>query len=266
MDFAIGVEPTKLTARTSGESSRASTATLSPCTTFSTPAGSPASSNSFARKSDADGSFSLGFSTTVLPHAIAEAVIHSGTMTGKLNGVIAATTPTGCLTECTSTPRLTCSACSPLRRCTRPAANSTFSMPRLISPLASESTLPCSAVMMAASSSVRSTSRWRRRKNTSARLMRLVARHAGRAALATAIASSTSAVEANATCAWTRPVAGSNTSPVRSAAPRASPLMWWWMTVMRILLCHRPSGQIDRERRRVFTADSAPRRGECAHG
>ncbi len=35
-------------------------------------------------------------------------------------------------------------------------------------------------------------------KNTSARLMRLVARHAGRAALATAIASSTSAVVANA--------------------------------------------------------------------
>ena len=178
---------------------RASTASLSPCTTFSTPAGSPASSNSFARKTEALGSFSLGLSTTVLPQAMADAVIHSGTMIGKLNGVIAATTPTGCLTECTSTPRDTCSDRSPLSRCTSPAANSTFSMPRLISPLASESTLPCSLVMMAASSSCRSTSSCRRRKNTSARLTSPVSRHAGRAADAAAIAASTSLVEAKAT-------------------------------------------------------------------
>ena len=64
---------------------------------MSTPSGRPASWKSFARKSDALGSFSDGFSTTVLPHAIAEATIHSGTMTGKLNGVIAPTTPTGLL-------------------------------------------------------------------------------------------------------------------------------------------------------------------------
>ena len=34
----------------------------------------------------------------VLPHAIALLSIHSGTITGKLNGVIPATTPTGSLT------------------------------------------------------------------------------------------------------------------------------------------------------------------------
>ena len=36
---------------------------------------------------------------------MALASIHSGTMTGKLNGVMPATTPTGCSTVCTSTPR-----------------------------------------------------------------------------------------------------------------------------------------------------------------
>ncbi len=43
----------------------------------------------------ADGSFSLGFSTKVLPQARALANIHIGTIAGKLNGVIPATTPRG---------------------------------------------------------------------------------------------------------------------------------------------------------------------------
>ena len=44
---------------------------------------------------DADGSFSDGLSTNVLPHAIAGAHIHIGTIAGKLNGVMPATTPSG---------------------------------------------------------------------------------------------------------------------------------------------------------------------------
>ena len=44
---------------------------------------------------DADGSFSLGFKINVLPHMIALANIHIGTIAGKLNGVIPATTPSG---------------------------------------------------------------------------------------------------------------------------------------------------------------------------
>ena len=44
---------------------------------------------------DADGSFSDGLSTNVLPHASAGAHIHIGTIAGKLNGVIPATTPSG---------------------------------------------------------------------------------------------------------------------------------------------------------------------------
>ncbi len=45
----------------------------------------------------ADGSFSLGLRMNVLPHASALANIHIGTMPGKLNGVMPATTPSGCL-------------------------------------------------------------------------------------------------------------------------------------------------------------------------
>src|SRR3954452_1619312 len=92
---AIGVDPTNDRAETSGCSRSASTATLSPCTTLKTPSGRPASFKSSAVKIDADGSFSDGFSTNVLPQAIAGAHIHIGTMAGKLNGVIPATTPTG---------------------------------------------------------------------------------------------------------------------------------------------------------------------------
>ena len=46
-------------------------------------------------KIDADGSFSDGLRMNVLPQAIAFANIHIGTIAGKLNGVIPATTPSG---------------------------------------------------------------------------------------------------------------------------------------------------------------------------
>ncbi len=77
----------------------ASTATLSPWTTLNTPSGRPASDHSEASSSDADGSFSDGLRMNVLPHAMASGNIHIGTMAGKLNGVMPATTPTGCLIE-----------------------------------------------------------------------------------------------------------------------------------------------------------------------
>src|ERR1700689_4438114 len=95
MYCAIGVEPTNEIAATFGCSSNRSTATLSPCTTLSTPGGKPASLNNCAQKFAADGSRSLGLSTNVLPHAIASGYIHIGTIAGKLNGVMPATTPSG---------------------------------------------------------------------------------------------------------------------------------------------------------------------------
>src|SRR4249920_2944499 len=92
---AIGVDPTNETAAMSGCARIESTATLSPWTTVKTPSGRPASRSSSAARSDADGSFSEGLSTKQLPHAIAGAHIHMGTIAGKLNGVIPATTPSG---------------------------------------------------------------------------------------------------------------------------------------------------------------------------
>src|SRR3954451_11926263 len=99
----IGVEPTNETAATSGESRIVSTATLSPCTTLKTPSGSPACCHSSASLIEAEGSRSLGLRTKVLPHAIATGNIHMGTMAGKLNGVIPATTPSGSRNDQVST-------------------------------------------------------------------------------------------------------------------------------------------------------------------
>src|SRR5918995_4740783 len=106
---AIGVEPTKLTAAMPGCSRIASTATLSPWTTLNTPSGTPASLRSSASQIDAEGSFSDGLRTNVFPHASAGAHIHMGTIAGKLNGVIPATTPSGWRIEYTSIPDDACS-------------------------------------------------------------------------------------------------------------------------------------------------------------
>src|SRR5256885_9249357 len=105
----MGVEPTNATAAISGCWRTASTAPLSPCTTLNTPSGTPASFSSSAVQTDADGSFSDGFSTNVLPVASAGAHIHMGTIAGKLNGVMPATTPSGCRIEYTSMPVDACS-------------------------------------------------------------------------------------------------------------------------------------------------------------
>ena len=84
---------------TSGCSSSRSTASLSPWTTLNTPSGRPASAHSSATRLTAVGSFSLGLTTTVLPHAIAIGKNHIGTIAGKLNGEMMPTTPSGCRIE-----------------------------------------------------------------------------------------------------------------------------------------------------------------------
>ena len=151
MYLAIGVEPTNDTAPMPGCARIASTASLSPCTTLSTPSGRPASLNSSAMRIEADGTFSDGFRMNVLPQAIATGNIQSGTITGKLNGVMPAHTPIGWRTVWQSTPVPTFSECSPLRRCGMPQANSTTSMPRCTEPIASGRVLPCSSVTSRAS-------------------------------------------------------------------------------------------------------------------
>ncbi|MCY1180353.1 hypothetical protein D3C76_1216770 [compost metagenome] len=49
--------------------------------------------NSSAISNAGDGSIGLGLSTKVFPQAMATGNIHIGTITGKLNGVMPATTP-----------------------------------------------------------------------------------------------------------------------------------------------------------------------------
>ena len=92
------------------------TASRSPWTTFSTPSGAPASVSNSAIRTLADGSVSEGLRTNVFPHAIATGNIHSGTIAGKLKGVMPAHTPSGCRRDIPSMPRPMDAECSPFRR------------------------------------------------------------------------------------------------------------------------------------------------------
>jgi hypothetical protein len=89
-----------------------------------------------------------------------------------------------------------------------PQANSTMSMPRSTSPRASVKTLPCSAVIARANSSLRWFSRLRKRFISRARRIGGVLAHAGKATFAAATAAATSASSAIATRPVTLPVAG----------------------------------------------------------
>ena len=175
---------------------------------MNTPSGRPASASSSASISEALGSFSDGLSTNALPQAMAIGNIHIGTMAGKLNGVIPATTPSGCRIENASTPVETFSENPPLSRCGIPQANSTTSSPREISPAASLATLPCSELIRAASSPWCWRSSSRNANITFARLVSDVSCQPGQAAAAAWTAASTSAAVAKSTVPVTCPVAG----------------------------------------------------------
>ena len=137
-------------------------------------------------------------------------------MAGKLNGVMPAQTPTGCIMEWLSTPRPTLRECSPLSRWGMPQANSTTSSPRVSSPWASEKTLPCSRLMRRASSSLCCSISSLKRNITRARTSGGVWDQSAKARSALAMASRHSAAVERATvpCCW--PVAGSKMAPKRS--------------------------------------------------
>ena len=176
----------------------------------------------------AEWSFSEGFSTTVFPQAMAIGVIHSGTITGKLKGVMQPTTPTGSRTDIRSTPVETCDELSPFSSWEIPQANSTVSSPRCISPRASGFVLPCSPAMVSESSSAASSSRLRKRNMICVRCVSEVSRQPGKAPRAVATAASTSSALAKATRARSPPVAGSNTGPLRPDWPsRYFPSIQW---------------------------------------
>ena len=79
--------------------------------------------------------------------------------------------------------------------------------------------MPCSAVTIAASSSVWVWSSSRKAKSTAARFDSELARQSRAAATAVLTAASTSAAEASGTSPVCRPVAGSCTGAVRPEAP-----------------------------------------------
>ncbi len=60
-----------------------------------TPSGSPACASNSAMRPDDSGTSSLGLRIMQLPSAMAFGIVQLGTMLGKLNGVIEATTPIG---------------------------------------------------------------------------------------------------------------------------------------------------------------------------
>src|ERR1044071_1916201 len=112
------------------------------------------------------GTLSDGFSTNVLPQAMAMGNIHSGTMNGKLNGVMPTQTPTGYRVDQLSTDVPTRSTVSPIIKVGAPQANSMHSMPRSNDPCASSLVLPFSSMISPINSAAFASSSWRNLNNT----------------------------------------------------------------------------------------------------
>ena len=156
-----------------------------------------------------------------LPQPIAKGRNQNGTIAGKLNGAIAAQTPTGWRIVSASTLRATSSAMRPWIVVGIAHAASTISIARATSARASAIVLPISAVTDWARSSLRCSMPSRRAKRIRARPMTLTARHSGSAARAAATAASRSAAEDSGTRASTSPVAGFVTSSCSEAVAGA---------------------------------------------
>ena len=152
--FPTGVEPVNVNLRTIGlEVSSAPISVVLPATTFRTPAGIPASA-ARAAMANADKGVSLaGFATTVQPDARAGASFLANIAVGKFQGVIEATTPTGCLMHTIRVSGDGPGIVSPYTRFDSSENHSMKLAPYAISPRASDNGLPCSVVRMSARSS-----------------------------------------------------------------------------------------------------------------
>ena len=157
------------------------------------------------------GTFSLGLRTNVLPHAMAMGYIHSGTIAGKLNGVMPTQTPSGWRMASQSMPRAMFSSTSPIINDGTPSANSMTSMPRFTSPRDSTSVLPCSRVLLRTMSSKFSSINILKRPRIRARSTGGVSIHAGNAACAASTAAFTSAAVPMGHSAMVSPVEGLKT-------------------------------------------------------
>ncbi len=90
------MEPVKAILATSSCSTRRCPQTEpGPATTFTTPSGTPASSAIRSNSMAVSGVSSAGFRTIVLPAASAGAIFHEAIVSGKFQGVIRPTTPSG---------------------------------------------------------------------------------------------------------------------------------------------------------------------------
>ena len=156
----------------------------------------------------------------MLPHAIANGRNQNGTIAGKLNGTIAAHTPTGWRMVSASMSRDTSSRIRPCIVVGTAHAASTISIIRATSARASPIVLPISRVTDRARSSLRATSRSRSSNSLRARAIVDTARHCGSAARAAATAASSRRAPDSGTRASTSPVAGlvTSSSPVAAAA------------------------------------------------
>ena len=104
-------EPVNVITRTRSSSTRTSPSSeAGPTTTLSQPGGRPASVASSARRSAESGVCEAGLRTTAQPAASAGASLCATRLSGKLNGEIAPTTPTGSRRVNASLPAPACEA------------------------------------------------------------------------------------------------------------------------------------------------------------
>ena len=122
-----------------------STTSRPPLTRLTTPGGRSSPSSTANAICWVSGTCSDGLSTNVLPHPMAKGRNQNGTMAGKLNGPMAAHTPTGWRTVSASTLRATSSSTRPCIVVGIAQAHSTISIMRPTSARASTSVLPISS-------------------------------------------------------------------------------------------------------------------------
>ena len=209
---ATGALPTNETASMPGWSRMPSTTSRPPLTRLTTPSGRSSESRTSKASCWVSGTCSDGFSTKVLPHAIANGRNQNGTIAGKLNGTIAAQTPTGWRIVSASMLRETSSRMRPCIVVGIAQAASTISIMRATSARASPIVLPISVVTERARSSRRLLRPSRSPNRSRARAITDTSRQAGSAARAAATAASRSAADDSGTRASVSPVAGFVTS------------------------------------------------------
>src|SRR5579864_5206808 len=255
----VGVEPVRAILRVSGWPTIASPVAC-PTTTLTTPSGRPPSIRASMHARVARGVVLAGFSTTVLPAAIAGATLLAARVSGKFHGTIAPQTPIGLRTTSPYVVRSGSRTYCPWILSARSANQPMFSPNRLASRRDSSSVLPCSLVRMTAISStflsMWSAALWRISRRWLAGSFDQVAN-----ALAAACAAlSTSAASPAGTSSTTSPVAGLRTSYVLpDAALVRSPSM------IIVAMRHTPVGSFGTWLRLVGNVGEAGEGRRCRH-